>query len=414
MGADYAAPRAPVDVAARRRRDDDGCARPAAVGGAPRPALRLQRRRERPFRPASDRALRPRLEPALLREPPGADVSAAPGLRRLVRRRPGHRPRLRAATRARSSRWRGWPRRSCRWPRCRCCASPGPACSAAPPASSPARCWPSRSCRCSTRTRRSTTRPVLTPLALALYGAAGVLRHGAAPRLRTRGRRPRAGVGDEVHRGDRGLPLLAAAFAGAGSRPLAARRLGSAWPSPWRPPFAAQPYAVLDASDFLAGLRHQAGASGAAKLGITEDSGHVYYLWTLTWGLGWVPALGGARRRAAPPPRDRRVAAVLRPGAGALLVYMGLQERYFGRWLMPALPFLCLLAAAGASRSCGSRPRGGARPAGRWRPRRCAPRASCSACTATSCSAARTPAPRPALDAGERPWRVRPWSSSRW
>ena len=43
--------------------------RPARVGRRPRPALRLQRRRERALRPARDRAVRPRLEPALLRQP---------------------------------------------------------------------------------------------------------------------------------------------------------------------------------------------------------------------------------------------------------------------------------------------------------------------------------------------------------
>ena len=29
----------------------------------------------------------------------------------------------------------------------------------------------------------------------------------------------------------------------------------------------------------------------AGKLGQTSENGYGYYLWTLTWGLGWVPLL---------------------------------------------------------------------------------------------------------------------------
>jgi hypothetical protein len=188
----------------------------------------------------------------------------------------------------------------------------------------------------------------LTPLALGLYGAAGVLRHGRRRDYVLAG----AGLGlawaTKYTAAIVALPLLAAALAGPGPPARAARRLGLGLAVALAAALAAHPFAVLDAADFVAGLRHQAGASGAAKLGITEDSGHVYYLWTLTWGLGWVPAvaaLGGALHLLR---TDRRVAAVLVPAPVLFLVYMGLQERYFGRWLMPALPFLCLLAAGGA------------------------------------------------------------------
>ncbi len=42
---------------------------------------------------------------------------------------------------------------------------------------------------------------------------------------------------------------------------------------------------------------------------------------------------------------------------------MGLQDRYFGRWLLPIFPIACLLAAYFASRSC-SRSKGDAAPRG--------------------------------------------------
>ena len=80
-----------VGLARRARRR----ARPARVGRQAGPALRLQRRRERALRPQRDRPLRPRLEPALLRQPAGLHVPAARRLRRLVRRPRGRLERLR-------------------------------------------------------------------------------------------------------------------------------------------------------------------------------------------------------------------------------------------------------------------------------------------------------------------------------
>src|SRR6202034_3979298 len=74
-----------------------------------------------------------------------------------------------------------------------------------------------------------------------------------------------------------------------------------------------------------------------------------YYLWTFTWGLGWAPSLaavGGAvlllvRRRLT-------MALVLLPAPIAFILYMGDQQRFFGRWLMPIFPIVSLLAAYGA------------------------------------------------------------------
>ena len=98
-------------------------------------------------------------------------------------------------------------------------------------------------------------------------------------------------------------------------------------------------------------LTHQSDASGdaAGKLGLTQDNGYLYYLWSFGWGLGWIPLFFAARRRRAAV--VRRAAAVLgaRPGGRSLFVlFMGSQERYFGRWLMPVFPFVCILAAYAA------------------------------------------------------------------
>jgi 4-amino-4-deoxy-L-arabinose transferase-like glycosyltransferase len=107
----------------------------------------------------------------------------------------------------------------------------------------------------------------------------------------------------------------------------------------------ANPYALLNHHAFLQGIRDQASAVGVTKLGTSTDNGWLYYLWTYTWGLGWVPALAGtaggvlllARRHWA-------YALALLPAPLIYILYMGAQERFFGRWLMPIFPIVALLA----------------------------------------------------------------------
>ncbi len=55
----------------------------------------------------------------------------------------------------------------------------------------------------------------------------------------------------------------------------------------------ANPYALIDYSSFHREIQHQSSLSAEAqgKLGAPRQGGLVYYLWSLTWGLGWVPAL---------------------------------------------------------------------------------------------------------------------------
>lgn len=110
----------------------------------------------------------------------------------------------------------------------------------------------------------------------------------------------------------------------------------------------ANPHALLSYHEFRVGIGRQrelAGGDELAKLGLTQDDGILYYLWTFTWGLGWIPALlalGGAVRLAL---KEWRIALVLLPTVVVYLVYMGTQDRYFGRWLLPLFPIACVLAA---------------------------------------------------------------------
>ena len=114
--------------------------------------------------------------------------------------------------------------------------------------------------------------------------------------------------------------------------------------------FIANPYSLLDFSSFWNGLTHQSDASGdaAGKLGLTQSSGYAYYLWSFGWGLGWIPlffAIGGAVRLFM---TERRLFWMLVPPVIVFVLFMGSQERYFGRWLMPVFPFVCVLAAYAA------------------------------------------------------------------
>lgn len=113
----------------------------------------------------------------------------------------------------------------------------------------------------------------------------------------------------------------------------------------------ANPHALLSFSEFRAGVGRQrelAGGDELAKLGLTQDNGVLYYLWTFTWGLGWIPALlalVGAGRAIA---KERAVALLLLPTVVVYLLYMGTQDRYFGRWLLPLFPIAIVFAAYGA------------------------------------------------------------------
>ena len=109
----------------------------------------------------------------------------------------------------------------------------------------------------------------------------------------------------------------------------------------------ANPYAILDFSAFRHELAHQSSLSAEAqgKLGAPKEGGLLYYLWTLTWGLGWIPALAALGGALTVWRRERALGWMLVTPVVLYLAFMGLQGRYFGRWLLPVFPLLCLLAA---------------------------------------------------------------------
>jgi 4-amino-4-deoxy-L-arabinose transferase-like glycosyltransferase len=195
--------------------------------------------------------------------------------------------------------------------------------------------------------------PTLAGVCLGLWGAAGILRTGRLRDYVWAGLGLGLACATKYTGGIVLLPIVAAAgaqFAATGGRVAALRGIALVGGVSLLTFFVANPYSLLDFSSFREGLTHQSDASGdaAGKLGLTQDSGFAYYLWSFGWGLGWVPlffAIGGAVRLYFD---ERRLLWMLVPAIVLFFLFMGSQERYFGRWLMPVFPFVCILAAYAA------------------------------------------------------------------
>ncbi|HTC73515.1 MAG TPA: glycosyltransferase family 39 protein [Solirubrobacteraceae bacterium] len=195
--------------------------------------------------------------------------------------------------------------------------------------------------------------PTLAPVTLSLLGSAGVLRKARARDYLLAGIGLGLASATKYTGGVVILPLAAAVLArllaegpAAGRRAL--RGVALAAFAALAAFLVADPYALLDYSAFHGELVHQSTLSGEAqgKLGAPRNGGIVYYLWSLTWGLGWVPALAALGGAVTVWRSERALWWLLVPAALAFLAFMGLQGRYFGRWLLPIFPILCMLAAS--------------------------------------------------------------------
>ena len=98
-------------------------------------------------------------------------------------------------------------------------------------------------------------------------------------------------------------------------------------------------------------LRGQAEITANVPKPGQEGGGLSYYIDSLGWGLGWAAALAAVAGAALEARRNGLRALILVTFPMALFIYLALQSRYFGRWLLPAYPALALLAGAALVRA---------------------------------------------------------------
>ncbi|MEI6448215.1 MAG: glycosyltransferase family 39 protein [Actinomycetes bacterium] len=191
--------------------------------------------------------------------------------------------------------------------------------------------------------------PLLLPTAGALVGIAGVISTGARRWYLLAGASFGLAAATKYSAGIVGVALLLAFLPRAKQE---WKRMALAGLVALAAFVIANPYSVIDFPTFADGVAHQAEASAAAggKVGQIGTGGAPFYIGALGWGVGVIPlvfALGGAVLLAV---KDRRRALALVVPVILFLIFMGTYSRWFGRWVMPVIPFVCLLAAWGADR----------------------------------------------------------------
>ncbi len=113
---------------------------------------------------------------------------------------------------------------------------------------------------------------------------------------------------------------------------------------------ALNPALLLNLSEVRADLRLQAEITAREAKPGQEGDGLSHYLDSLRWGLGFLATLAAVAGAVVLARQSRARALILAGFPVALLVYLSLQARYFGRWSLPAYPALALLAGVGMAR----------------------------------------------------------------
>jgi hypothetical protein len=120
------------------------------------------------------------------------------------------------------------------------------------------------------------------------------------------------------------------------------------------------PYIFGSLGQWWSDLRGQAKVTANERKPGQESGGFSYYLDSLTWGLGWAASLAALAGAAIELRTDWRRGLLLVALPVALFVYLSVQSRYFGRWLLPAYPILAMLAGVALTRLADLVPRGAA------------------------------------------------------
>jgi hypothetical protein len=194
----------------------------------------------------------------------------------------------------------------------------------------------------------------LAPIALSIFGSARIFTSGKRVDYLIAGTGLGLACGTKYPAGIVIVPLLAAALSHLG-KPGARRSIFVGLSLSGLAAIAAfvitVPGIVFDTGAVLKDLSNfSVTPGGDPKLGQAEDSGIRYYLWTLTWGLGWIPSLSALLGAVDLVLRNRRLALLLVPAPVIFILFMGAQAIYFGRYLLPLFPLMCILASYGILR----------------------------------------------------------------
>ena len=118
------------------------------------------------------------------------------------------------------------------------------------------------------------------------------------------------------------------------------------------------PYLFSSLSAFWRDLHSQADVAANQRKAGQEHGGFRYYLDSLGWGLGWAGLAAALVGAVLELRRNLVRGLVLAAMPLALFVYLSVQSRYFGRWLLPAYPALAMLAGVALVRVSELLPRG--------------------------------------------------------
>jgi 4-amino-4-deoxy-L-arabinose transferase-like glycosyltransferase len=162
----------------------------------------------------------------------------------------------------------------------------------------------------------------LLPLAIAALGRLGT----PGPAARGLGRRPRATAPGPLAGLALGVVLAGLVFV------------------------VLNPYLFGSLDAWWSDLRDQAEVAADQPKPGQESGGVSYYLDSLTWGLGWAAAFAALIGAALELRRSLVRGLMLVALPLALFVYLSVQSRYFGRWLLPAYPALAMLGALALTR----------------------------------------------------------------
>jgi hypothetical protein len=192
--------------------------------------------------------------------------------------------------------------------------------------------------------------PSVVPVALALFGAGGIVRWGRRLDYMLAGAGLGLAIGIKYTAGMVLVALLAAAAAdlrrrGGQALPVIALGALSAVGA-----FAlTTPISVLDPQKYFGGLlgHFKVTPPGEVKLGQGEVNGLLHYLWVFSWGFGWLPSLTAIGGAFVLVRRNLLLATVLVPAPVLYVVFMAMRNVYVSRYMLPVFPFVAVLAGYG-------------------------------------------------------------------